>query len=89
MTRNLRESTKGGKDKYGLQKEVLESLFVVPERSVETPKIICVVRPAPRSKALGKAIVDSYKDTTEENTAAELKEDAEDGMNFGMHSNFK
>ncbi|KAJ4726286.1 putative Smr domain-containing protein [Melia azedarach] len=78
VTRNLRESTKGGKDKYGLQKEVLESLFVVPERSVETPKIIRVVRPAPRSKALGKAVVDSYKDTTEENTAAELKEDAED-----------
>lgn len=49
-TRISRESPKKDKDRFGLQKEVLESLFCVPERSTQVPKIIHVVRPERRPR---------------------------------------
>ncbi|XP_057981266.1 putative nuclear RNA export factor SDE5 [Malania oleifera] len=56
------ESSKRDKDRYNLQREVLEALFIIPERSEEVPKSR-PVRPV-RSGALGKLVDEPLQDTT-------------------------
>lgn len=81
-TRISRESPKKDKDRFGLQKEVLESLFCVPERSTQVPKIIHVVRPERRPRGFGKPVTEPYEDTITGPIVAERKMDARDGNNF-------
>lgn len=81
-TRIFRQSSKKDKDRIDLQKEVLESLFYVPEKSMEAPKIIHSARRVMRSRAFGNPVIEPYKDTTREHIAAKRKIDARDGKNF-------
>ncbi|KAI8552613.1 hypothetical protein RHMOL_Rhmol06G0280400 [Rhododendron molle] len=62
MSRNA--SYKSNKDRYTLQKEVLEALFTVPERSEEAPEKIIPVRNVRRSRGFGRVVVGPLKDTT-------------------------
>ncbi|KAK2639102.1 hypothetical protein Ddye_026897 [Dipteronia dyeriana] len=76
IRRNLTELPKSDRDRIGLQKEILQSLFIAPERSEEGPIRKIIVRPAARrSRAFGK-LVKPYKDTTKKNTtvSAEAQE---------------
>lgn len=57
-------SYKSDKDRYTLQKEVLEALFTVPERSEEAPEKIIPVRNVRRSRGFGRVVVGPLKDTT-------------------------
>ncbi|XP_058218299.1 putative nuclear RNA export factor SDE5 isoform X2 [Rhododendron vialii] len=57
-------SARSDKDRYTLQKEVLEALFTVPERSEEAPEKIIPVRNVRRSRGFGRVVVGPLKDTT-------------------------
>lgn len=63
--RNLIEKPKIDKNRIDLQKEVLKSLFHVPERSEEAPKRIIPVRNV-RSRAFGKFVVAPLRDSSPE-----------------------
>ncbi|KAF3442527.1 hypothetical protein FNV43_RR16443 [Rhamnella rubrinervis] len=63
--RNLIEKPKTEKNRLDLQKEVLESLFHVRERSEEAPKRIVPVRKV-RSRAFGKLVVAPLRDSSPE-----------------------
>ncbi|KAK3199016.1 hypothetical protein Dsin_022431 [Dipteronia sinensis] len=81
MRRNLTVIPTSDRDRIGLQKEILQSLFIAPERSEEAPIRKIIVRPAARrSRAFGKLVVKPYKDTTKKNTtvSAEAQEDTRD-----------
>ncbi|XP_021833560.1 putative nuclear RNA export factor SDE5 [Prunus avium] len=71
------------KDGLVLQKEVLEALFHVPERSEEAPKRSHPVREVKRYKAFRKFAVDPFRDTLVEcktaTLAPEVVTSAEDG----------
>ncbi|KAL5802828.1 hypothetical protein ACOSQ4_031133 [Xanthoceras sorbifolium] len=80
MRKNLTELPTSDRDRIGLQQEILESLFVVPERSEEATKRKIIVRPARRSRTFGKVVAQPYKDTTKKNktVSAEAQEDPRD-----------
>ncbi|KAL5736293.1 hypothetical protein ACOSP7_030756 [Xanthoceras sorbifolium] len=82
MRKNLTELPTSDRDRIGLQQEILESLFVVPERSEEATKRKIIVRPARRSRTFGKVVAQPYKDTTKKNktVSAEAQEDPRDGF---------
>ncbi|KDP27035.1 hypothetical protein JCGZ_20970 [Jatropha curcas] len=65
---NLTSSPKGEMDRTGLQKEVLQALFDVPNRSEEAPKFARPRRfmPGKRLKAFGKLVTERHKDATRE-----------------------
>ncbi|KAK1582367.1 hypothetical protein Q3G72_014309 [Acer saccharum] len=80
MRRNLTGLPTSDRDRIGLQKEIIQSLFIAPERSEEGPIRKIIVRPvARRSRAFGK-FVKPYKDTTKKNTtvSAEAQEKTRD-----------
>ncbi|KAK0600971.1 hypothetical protein LWI29_020072 [Acer saccharum] len=81
MRRNLTGLPTSDRDRIGLQKEIIQSLFIAPERSEEGPIRKIIIRPvARRSRAFGK-FVKPYKDTTKKNTtvSAEAQENTRDG----------
>ncbi|KAA8526841.1 hypothetical protein F0562_008930 [Nyssa sinensis] len=71
MTRRELESLKRDKDRYALQKEVLEALFNVPERVEEAPKR--AAKEVRRSRVSGQVVVEPLKDTTTELIASTSK----------------
>lgn len=86
MSRNA--SYKSDKDRYTLQKEVLEALFTVPERSEEVPEKIIPVRNVRRSRGFGRVVVGPLKDTTiEHKTVIAKLLVTEDGKQFYVYLN--
>ncbi|XP_059443629.1 putative nuclear RNA export factor SDE5 isoform X1 [Corylus avellana] len=75
MTKHLPESPKRDRDRFALQKEVLEALFNVPDRSEESPKRRPQVREVRRSKwrQFGKLEVEPLTDTTIEHKIVTAK----------------
>ncbi|KAF5730666.1 hypothetical protein HS088_TW19G00259 [Tripterygium wilfordii] len=73
MSRKLTKSRRRDKDKLDMGKEILQSLFTVPERSEETPQKIRLLREVKRSRAFGKLVTEPFKDPAVEHklTAAE------------------
>ncbi|THG07135.1 hypothetical protein TEA_000697 [Camellia sinensis var. sinensis] len=67
------ESTKSHKDRYDLQREVLEALFNVPERFEEEPKRNFPVKDDRRSRGFGRVVVEPLRDTTTEHKTAIAK----------------
>lgn len=67
LTRNESELQNRDLDKYNLQKEVLESLFTVPERVEELPKRIIRPTEARRRRAFGSLVTEPLRDRTTEN----------------------
>ncbi|KAL1184783.1 hypothetical protein V6Z11_A01G069000 [Gossypium hirsutum] len=63
MIRNSKRSPRGNQDKAALEKEILQTLFTVPERSGEATKRNNAVREVRRSKALGELVTEPLKDT--------------------------
>ncbi|KAM3696757.1 hypothetical protein ACB098_06G063600 [Castanea mollissima] len=83
MTKKLTVSPKKDKERLVLQKEVLEALFTVPERSEEVPKRIHPVR---RLRPFGKPVVGTFTDTATKHKIAtvrpiEVTKDDEDDEN--------
>ncbi|KAL7216817.1 hypothetical protein ACSBR1_028692 [Camellia fascicularis] len=70
MSRN--ESTKSHKDRYDLQREVLEALFNGPERFEEQKRIV-PVKDDRRSRGFGRVVVEPLRDTTTEHKTAIAK----------------
>ncbi|KAE8681077.1 Silencing defective 5 [Hibiscus syriacus] len=62
MIRNSKRSPRGNKDKGTQEKEMLEALFTVTERSEEATKRNRVVSEVRRSKALGELVTEPLKD---------------------------
>ncbi|XP_021288199.1 putative nuclear RNA export factor SDE5 isoform X2 [Herrania umbratica] len=84
MIRNPTGSPRRKKDRLALEKEILESLFSVPERSEEASKRTHLVRVVRRSRAFGELVTEPLKDTDTSltTTAVELQKiskDVEDG----------
>ncbi|MBA0822958.1 hypothetical protein Goarm_019720 [Gossypium armourianum] len=63
MIRNSKRSPRGNQDKAALEKEILQALFTVPERSGEETKGNNAVREVRRSMALGELVTEPLKDT--------------------------
>ncbi|XWS27990.1 hypothetical protein CRYUN_Cryun25bG0027600 [Craigia yunnanensis] len=80
MIRNSKRSQRRNKDRTTLEKEVLEALFRVPERSEEAPKRTRVVRVVRRSRAFGELVAEPIKDidTSLTTTVVELMKAAKD-----------
>lgn len=70
MSRN--ESTKSHKDRYDLQREVLEALFNGPERFEEQKRTV-PVKDNRRSRGFGRVVVEPLRDTTTEHKTAIAK----------------
>lgn len=87
MRKHLTESPKRGKDRFALQKEVLEALFSVPERSEEAPKRRHQTREVRRSRPFGKLVVEPLTDTAIEHKIVTAKplEVAGVGMKFDLY----
>jgi hypothetical protein len=89
MRKHSPESPKRDKDRFALQKEVIEALFNVPERSEEAPKRRPQAREVRRSKLrpFGKLVVEPSTDTTIEHKIVTAKslEVARDGMKFDLY----
>ncbi|KAJ7948634.1 SMR domain-containing protein [Quillaja saponaria] len=62
-TKTLPGSPKKDNERFGLQKEILEALFTVPERPDELPKRTRLVRETRRSRPCGKPVVELPSDT--------------------------
>ncbi|XWS09969.1 hypothetical protein CRYUN_Cryun39dG0035600 [Craigia yunnanensis] len=73
MIRNPKGSPRRNKDRLTLEKEVLEALFTVPERSEEAPKRTRVVRVVRRSRAFGELVTEPLKDTDTSLTTTVVK----------------
>lgn len=84
MTKKLTVSPKKEKERLVLQKEVLEALFTVPERSEEVPKRIHPVR---RLRPFGKPVVGTFTDTATKHKIATVRpiEVTKDGMKFDYY----
>lgn len=82
--RNLTNSSKIQKDRVDLQKEVLEALFTVPERSEEVPKKNRTFREVKRSRAFSQLAVEPLKQTTQELkiAAVEQQDVPKDGVSL-------
>ena len=87
MIRNSKRSPRRNKDRETLEKEVLEALFRVPERSEEAPKRTRVVRVVGRSKAFGELVAEPIKDTDTSltTTVVELLKVSKDGKGFYLY----
>ncbi|XP_022717090.1 putative nuclear RNA export factor SDE5 isoform X2 [Durio zibethinus] len=90
MIRNPKRSSRRNKDRVTMEKEVLEALFTVPERSEEVPKRNGAVRVVGRSRAFGKLVTEPLKDTdTGPTTIVKLlnvSKDVEDGLDDDENS---
>lgn len=81
-TRNLIESSKRDINRLDLQKEVLESLFHVPERFEEAPRRTIPVRNV-RPRASRKLVVEPLGDSAKDDTVSvKPQEVARDGIVF-------
>lgn len=87
MRKHLTESPKRDKDRIALQKEVLEALFSVPERSEEAPKRRHREREVRRSRPFDKLVVEPMTDTAIEHKIVSAKplEVTRDGMKFDLY----
>ncbi|XP_059662626.1 putative nuclear RNA export factor SDE5 isoform X2 [Cornus florida] len=84
ITRNDLESPKRDKNRYDLQREILEALFTVPERVEKAPRLTRNVKEVRRSRAFGQVVVQPFKDDTTEHIIANpephiSEDDKEDG----------
>lgn len=84
-TRNLIENPKREKKRLDLQREVLESLFHVPERSEEPPKRIIPVR----KRAFGRLVVAPLREGSAEHKndsilAQEVTRDGTKSSSFSL-----
>lgn len=64
MVKDITESKKRDGNRFILQKEVLEALFTVPERSQEAPKRVNPMRRVNRLRASDEVVVEPLKDST-------------------------
>lgn len=78
LTRIGRLSPKREKDRYDLQKEVLNALFTAPERTEKAPRLIRPMREVRRRKLFGK-VVEPLVDTTTKTVNIE-QEATEEGI---------
>ncbi|XP_017980244.1 PREDICTED: putative nuclear RNA export factor SDE5 isoform X2 [Theobroma cacao] len=84
MIRKPTRSPRRNKDRLALEKEILESLFSVPERSEEASKRTRLVRVVRRSRAFGELVTEPLKDTDTSLTTnavdlQKISKDVEDG----------
>ncbi|XVF18889.1 hypothetical protein REPUB_Repub11eG0062300 [Reevesia pubescens] len=84
MITNPKKSLRRNKDRVALEKEVLEALFTVPERSEEAPKRTRLVRVVRKSRAFGELVTEPLKDTDSSLTTSvvellKVSKDVEDG----------
>ncbi|KAF5478694.1 hypothetical protein F2P56_005233 [Juglans regia] len=70
MKKSSTESPKRDKDRFVIQKEILEALFTVPERSEEAPKR---VQPVRRFRGFGEVVVEPLKDPAIEHAIVTAK----------------
>ncbi|KAG6689333.1 hypothetical protein I3842_11G169700 [Carya illinoinensis] len=70
MKKSLTELPKRDKDRFVIQKEILEALFTVPERSEEAPKR---VQPVRRFRGFGEVVVERLKDPAIEHAIVTAK----------------
>lgn len=86
MIRKPTRSPRRNKDRLALEKEILESLFSVPERSEEASKRTRLVRVVRRSRAFGELVTEPLKDTDTSLTtnAVDLQKISKDGIKFKL-----
>ncbi|KAA8523881.1 hypothetical protein F0562_010304 [Nyssa sinensis] len=89
LSDKARSMTRNENDRYALQKEVLESLFNVPERLEEAPKRTRPVKEVRRSRASGQVVVEPLKDTTTEYKAATAKPQVSEDENEESEDSYK
>ncbi|XVF78286.1 hypothetical protein PTKIN_Ptkin14bG0119500 [Pterospermum kingtungense] len=91
MIRNTKSSVRRNKNRVALEKEVLEALFTVPERTEEAPKRTHTDRVVRRSRAFGKVVTEPLKSTNTSPTTnvvelLKVSKDVEDGHDDNENS---
>lgn len=88
MARNSTDPLKREKDRFSLQKEILETLFDFPVRSEETPKKVRLVREVRRSRAFAKPLFEPHNDAAREPkpSASETQAVTCEGANYHIYA---